>query len=92
MKLTLLLITASTLLPGCTNDPPEIENVETQNAATALTAEEQQYATDMEFFRKRREAYQATGRKPTVPPSLSANPLDPEYEFAGYMKIATPED
>jgi hypothetical protein len=87
MKLTLLLITASAFLPSCTNDPPETQDVE-----TALTAEEKQYAADMEFFRKRREAYQATGRNPTVPPSLSSNPLDPEYEFAGYMKIATPEE
>jgi V8-like Glu-specific endopeptidase len=90
-QLSLLLITAAAVT-GCTDDPLATQHAVTDTAATALTAEEQQYAADMEFFRKRREAFQATGKVPAVPPSLSENPLDPEYEFAGYMKIATLEE
>jgi V8-like Glu-specific endopeptidase len=43
------------------------------------------------FFAERRAAFERTGEAPTVPPSLSADPADPEYVFLGYMPIATPE-
>ncbi|MBX2802793.1 MAG: trypsin-like serine protease [Myxococcales bacterium] len=57
-----------------------------------IAAEEEQYARDMAFFEARREAYQATGAIPTVPPSLSDDPEDPQFEFAGYMRIATADE
>lgn len=53
-----------------------------------LTAQTQNL--DKKFFAERRAAFERTGKAPTVPPSLSADPADPEYVFLGYMPIATP--
>jgi V8-like Glu-specific endopeptidase len=54
------------------------------------------YAQDQQsqqagFFAARRAAFESTGATPTVPPSLSADPYDPQYVFLGYMPIATRE-
>lgn len=46
---------------------------------------------DRKFFAERRAAFERTGEAPKVPPSLSANPEDPEYVFLRYTPIATPE-
>jgi len=56
-------------------------------AGTQLTAQ----TPDQQFFAERRAVFERTGQAPTVPPSLSADPADPEYVFLGYMPIATPE-
>jgi V8-like Glu-specific endopeptidase len=56
-------------------------------AGTQLTAQ----IPDQQFFAERRAAFERTGQAPTVPPSLSADPADPEYVFLGYMPIATPQ-
>ncbi len=56
-------------------------------AGTQLTAQ----APDAQFYAERRAIYEQTGLAPTVPPSLSADPADPEYVFLGYMPIATPK-
>jgi V8-like Glu-specific endopeptidase len=84
-RITSLLAAAA--LSACAVDAPDTDHI---NAG--LSDEASQYDADMEFFRKRREAYYATGEVPTVPPSLSSDPHDPEYQFGGYMKIATPEE
>jgi len=34
---------------------------------------------DQSFFAERRAAFERTGQAPTVPPSLSADPADPEH-------------
>jgi len=61
-------------------------------AGTPLAAQAQgQHSNDKAFFAERRAAFERTGVAPTVPPSLSADPYDPEYVFLGYMPIATRE-
>lgn len=50
-----------------------------------------QQRSDKAFFAERRAAFEQTGAAPTVPPSLSSDPADPELVFLGYMPIATPE-
>jgi|GEM_PF-3522273 len=63
------------------------------SAATAATttSDTAAYRDDMKLFAERHARFERTGEAPTVPPSLSADPHDPEFVFLGYMPIATPE-
>ncbi len=65
---------------------------EPSDFADDLKAEHAQYEADMVFFGERRKAFEQHGIRPTVPPSLSSDPQDPEYEFRGYMNIATEDE
>jgi V8-like Glu-specific endopeptidase len=58
--------------------------------AQAELTENTRYRTDRDFFSVRRRAYEQNRTVPKVPPSLSTNPNDPQYEFLGYMSIASP--
>lgn len=60
--------------------------------AAAFDDEARRYAADMAFFSARRAAYERTGAIPTVPPSLSSDPSDPEYVFLRYARLATTEE
>jgi V8-like Glu-specific endopeptidase len=51
----------------------------------------QDHGDDMKLFAERRAEFERTGKAPTVPPSLSADPDNPDYVFLGYMPIATPQ-
>lgn len=57
-----------------------------------LNDQDTRYRADMEFFSARRDAYERNRTVPKVPRSLSSNPNDPEYEFLGYMAIASPAE
>ncbi|KAM3109139.1 trypsin-like serine peptidase [Phormidesmis sp. 146-33] len=57
-----------------------------------LNDQDGRYRTDMEFFSRRRGAYERNRTVPKVPPSLSSNPNDPDYEFLGYLSIASPAE
>lgn len=86
--LALALVSGSTLL-GCDEATPS-EGEEGEVAFAAVLDEEaKRYADDMAFFAARRAAYERTGAIPTVPPSLSSNPSDPEYVFLRYVHVAT---
>lgn len=69
-------------------DPPTATG-EAPQAAVILDDEAQRYAADMKFFEARRAAFERDGTRPSVPPSLSANPQDPEYVFLRYMHLGT---
>jgi V8-like Glu-specific endopeptidase len=60
-------------------------------AANTLTDEHARYAADMRVFHARRLAYEAVGVVPQVPASLSQDPNDPEFEFAGYARVVNGE-
>ncbi len=64
-------------------------SAEAPQAAVVIDDEEQRYAADMKFFEARRAAFERDGTRPTVPPSLSSNPQDPEYVFLRYTRIGT---
>jgi len=73
-------------LASCTDD------LATTTTGALTDDEAQKYAADMAFFRARRDAYLRYGTIPTVPPSLSSDPRDPEYVFRGYMHVATADE
>ena len=74
-------------------DPLDVPLVTPGDAQSAAEkAEHAQYEADMAFYAARREAYERDGIIPTVPPSLSDDPHDPTYRFAGYMHVMTEEE
>lgn len=97
-RLLALALASGSALSACTEGSPEdpAEDQAEDQAdlggpafAAVLKDEAQRYADDMAFFAVRRTAYQRTGSIPSVPPSLSTNPSDPEYVFLRYVKVAT---
>lgn len=89
-RVTLSVALSLATLAACNAaDPaPDPQDGEATHAAV-LDDEAQRYASDMAFFAARRTAYERTGAIPTVPPSLSSNPADPEYVFLRYVHVAT---
>ena len=79
-------------LRGEQDDPEEFPYGEVADYLEDVDAEESQFEADMKFFLERRRRYLTEGRIPTVPPSLSLDPHDPEFEFRGYMNVRTDED
>jgi len=60
-------------------------------SGSRIAANAQEQTLDAKLFAERRAEFERTGKAPTVPPSLSADPGNPEYVFLGYMPIATRE-
>jgi hypothetical protein len=81
-----ITVLASCAEPGAPGPEPGAGD---RALAASLDDEARRYADDMVLFRARRAAYEQTGAIPTVPPSLSANPHDPEYVFLRYVHIGT---
>jgi V8-like Glu-specific endopeptidase len=86
---TICLFAAGAALAGCAAADT---TTTTNDSAAVIDDEAVRYANDMAMFRARRDAYERTGAIPTVPASLSSDPHDPQYVFAGYMRIATPDE
>ena len=88
-----LALTLTTLTSCAEPAAPEPDDGAGKRAfATVLDDEARRYADDMAFFRARRAAYEQTGAIPTVPPSLSSDPRDPEYVFLRYVHVGTEDE
>lgn len=85
---------ALALLASCadpTTEPPAERTAIDHAPTTAAVVDDEarRYAADMAFFAARRAEFDKTGAIPTVPPSLSSDPHDPEYAFLRYVHIGT---
>jgi hypothetical protein len=74
-------------MAGCEPERIAPPDVSAGAYRTEQEAEDAAYAADIAFFQARRDAYERRGTIPTVPPSLSSDPYDPEYKFVGYMDV-----